>query len=71
MHKKYNKYELMDLISESNIALIRAIKTYRDNHVSKTSFASYATFIIDRELNEYIQKNRFIYDNDGYHKLKQ
>jgi len=52
--------DTMDLISEGNIGLIRAIKLYRSDHVSGASFATYAIFHIDQKISHFVKSNKFL-----------
>jgi len=63
--------DLMDLISEGNIGLMRAVDLYRGNHKSGAGFATFAVYHIDQKINRYIKTNRFLKVPEYYLSLRK
>lgn len=58
--------DTMDLISEGNIGLVRAVELYRGNHQSGAGFATYALYSIEQRMNRFINLNRIIHVPESY-----
>lgn len=63
--------DLMDLISEGNIGLMRAVELYRSNHKSGAGFATYAIFHIDQKISRFIKMNKFLRIPEHYLRLRK
>jgi RNA polymerase primary sigma factor len=73
--KMANKYaflriNVMDLISEGNIGLMRAAETYNGDHNSHAVFSTFAVQSIDHKMKRAVQKDRFIHLPESYIKLR-
>lgn len=53
-NKRANKENLMDLVSEGNIGLMKAIEEYDIDNASNAKFTSYAHYWIRKAINDYI-----------------
>jgi RNA polymerase primary sigma factor len=72
LKNKYNyvPINIMDLISEGNIALMKAAKMYRGDHKSKAVFSTFAVISIDQQILKAIRTDRMIYLPTGYLKSR-
>ena len=73
MQSKYSYFRLniMDLISEGNIGLMRAAETYSGEHESNAVFGTYACKSIDRRMFYTIQMQAFIHLPNHYLKYRK
>lgn len=73
--KMTNKYaflrvNVMDLISEGNIGLMRAAETYRGDHASNAVFSTFAVKSIDHKMKRAVKKDRFMHLPEHYIRLQ-
>ena len=63
--------DMMDLISEGSIGLVRAIEMFRANHKSGASFATYAIFHIDQKISRFVRMNKFMHIPENFLQLRK
>ena len=63
--------DTMDLISEGNIGLVRAVELYKSNHESGAGFATYAIYHIDQKIIRFAKHNKILYIPEHFLKLRK
>lgn len=56
----FSRINIMDLVAEGNIALMRSASLYKSDHKSNAVFSTYAVMAIDKKMITAIQKDRII-----------
>jgi len=69
IHKSYSHIQLMDLIAEGNVALIRAAERYDVTRGEGTGFSTLAVRIIDQRLYKYIRQDRLVHVPEPHFKM--
>jgi len=70
LDKFHSSLTFMDLISEGNVGLIRAVRGYDATHESAAVFSSYAGKVIDRSIRKSIKLDRLIHIPEGHAKYR-